>query len=93
MATFPVKYINNAMRGAPVLNGVAGSLIGLLDTFLVDGWGLATANSLSVSGGVATLDHLRALARAGLPAVVVGRALYDRRFTLPEAIAAAREVG
>jgi len=45
------------------------------------------------SGGVATLDHLRALARAGLPAVVVGRALYDRRFTLPEAIAAAREVG
>lgn len=45
------------------------------------------------SGGVATLDHLRALARAGLPAVVVGRALYDKRFTLAEAIAAAREVG
>ena len=30
-----------------------------------------------------------ALAAAGLPAVVVGRALYDRRFTLAEAIAAA----
>ena len=43
------------MRGAPVLNGVAGSLIGLLDAFLIDGWGMATANSLSVSGGVATL--------------------------------------
>ena len=42
------------------------------------------------SGGVATLDHLRALAAAGVPAVVVGRALYDARFTLAEAIEAAR---
>ena len=41
------------------------------------------------SGGVATLDHLRALAAAGVPAVVVGRALYDERFTLAEALAAA----
>ncbi|MBL8624978.1 MAG: 1-(5-phosphoribosyl)-5-[(5-phosphoribosylamino)methylideneamino]imidazole-4-carboxamide isomerase [Myxococcales bacterium] len=56
---------------------------------------LAAGVSIDViaSGGVATLDHLRALARAGLPAVVVGRALYDKRFTLLEAIAAAREVG
>ena len=41
------------------------------------------------SGGVSTLDHLRALAAAGVPAVVVGRALYDQRFTLAEALAAA----
>ena len=32
-----VKRIHESMRGAPVLNGVAGSLIGLLDTFLVNG--------------------------------------------------------
>lgn len=52
---------------------------------------LAAAVSIDViaSGGVASLDHLRALAAAGVPAVVVGRALYDRRFTLEEAIAAA----
>jgi phosphoribosylformimino-5-aminoimidazole carboxamide ribotide isomerase len=42
------------------------------------------------SGGIGSLDHLRALAAAGIPLAVVGRALYDRRFTLAEAIAAAR---
>ena len=55
---------------------------------------LAAAVTIDViaSGGVHTLDHLRALARAGLGSVVVGRALYDARFTLAEAIAAAAEV-
>jgi phosphoribosylformimino-5-aminoimidazole carboxamide ribotide isomerase len=41
------------------------------------------------SGGVATLDDVRALARLGVPAVVIGRALYENRFTVAEAIAAA----
>jgi phosphoribosylformimino-5-aminoimidazole carboxamide ribotide isomerase len=40
------------------------------------------------SGGVGSLDHLRALAAAGVGAVIVGRALYEGRFTLAEAIAA-----
>ena len=40
------------------------------------------------SGGVHSLDHVRALAAARVPAVVVGRALYDRRFTLSQALAA-----
>ena len=55
---------------------------------------LAAAVTIDViaSGGVHTLDHLRALARAGLGSVVVGRALYDARFTLAEAIATAAEV-
>lgn len=42
------------------------------------------------SGGVATLDHLRALRDADLAAVVVGRALYDGVFTLAEAVEASR---
>lgn len=42
------------------------------------------------SGGVSSLDDLRALAAAGIPYVVVGRALYDRRFTVAEAIEAAQ---
>lgn len=42
------------------------------------------------SGGVGTLDDVRALRAAGITAVVVGRALYDHRFTLAEAIGAAR---
>ncbi len=42
------------------------------------------------SGGVGTLEHLRALARVpGVASAIVGRALYERVFTLEEAIAAA----
>jgi phosphoribosylformimino-5-aminoimidazole carboxamide ribotide isomerase len=42
------------------------------------------------SGGVATTEHLRALAAiANVESAVVGRALYDGSLTLPEAIAAA----
>jgi len=37
------------------------------------------------SGGVATLDDVRALRDAGAAAVVVGTALYERRFTLADA--------
>jgi phosphoribosylformimino-5-aminoimidazole carboxamide ribotide isomerase len=40
------------------------------------------------SGGVGTLDHLRALSARGIAACIVGRALYDGSFTLDEAIAA-----
>ena len=42
------------------------------------------------SGGVGTLDHLRALAARGIHDCIVGRALYDGTFTLEEAIEAAR---
>ncbi len=40
------------------------------------------------SGGVGDLDHLRALAELGLPnlaGAMVGRALYEGRFTVAEA--------
>ncbi len=43
------------------------------------------------SGGVGTLDHLRALAAIpNVTGAIVGRALYERAFTLEEALAAAR---
>ena len=42
------------------------------------------------SGGVSSLDDLRALAAAGIHGVICGRALYDGVFTLKEAIAAAK---
>jgi len=41
------------------------------------------------SGGVGTLDDLRALAQRGVAECIVGRALYDGVFTLDEAIGAA----
>lgn len=43
------------------------------------------------SGGVGSLDDLARLARAGLPACVVGRALYEGRFSLSDAIDRARK--
>lgn len=50
-----VKHFYSSMPGAPVLNGQAGSMIGLLDACLVTGWGLKSATALTVAGGVATL--------------------------------------
>ena len=53
---------------------------------------LASASPFPViaSGGVGTLAHLHDLARlANVESVVVGRALYEGAFTLPEAITAA----
>jgi len=42
------------------------------------------------SGGVGASEDVRAACRAGLAGVVVGRALYERRVTLAEALEAAR---
>ena len=50
-----------------------------------------TEAQVIASGGVGTLSHLEALAREAAPNVegaIVGRALYERRFTAQEAIAA-----
>lgn len=52
--TTTVKHFHSAMSGAPTLNGVAGSLIAVLDACLVDGFGLKSADSVVVSGGIAT---------------------------------------
>lgn len=43
------------------------------------------------SGGVGTLEHLTTLGRAGAGIVgaIVGRAIHEKRFTIPEAVAAA----
>jgi phosphoribosylformimino-5-aminoimidazole carboxamide ribotide isomerase len=52
---------------------------------------VATDAQVIASGGVGTLAHLEALAREAAPNIegaIVGRALYERRFTAQEAIAA-----
>lgn len=61
-----------------------GPDLGLLDE-VRRGWpGLR----IIASGGVGSLDDLRGLATAGFDAVVSGRALFEGRFTVAEAIAA-----
>lgn len=42
------------MRGAPVLSGSVNSAIGVLDAFLLTGFGAVTALSVTVAGGIAT---------------------------------------
>lgn len=57
-----------------------------------DAEGLAQASAVTAipviaSGGVGTLDHLRALVSNGnLDGVIVGKAIYESRFTVAEAI-------
>ena len=46
----------------------------------------ATRVPIVASGGVGTLDHLRALRRLKLQGIIVGRALYDGAFTIDQAI-------
>jgi phosphoribosylformimino-5-aminoimidazole carboxamide ribotide isomerase len=51
----------------------------------------ATQAKVIASGGVGNLSHLKALAREAPPNIegaIVGRALYERKFTVAEAIAA-----
>lgn len=43
--------------------------------------------ALQASGGVASLEDLAALKRTGASAAIVGRALYEERFTLEDALA------
>ncbi|WP_369335995.1 HisA/HisF-related TIM barrel protein [Halomonas sp. ND22Bw] len=45
---------------------------------------------LQASGGVSSLDDITAVKALGCHGVIVGRALYEGRFGLPEAITTAR---
>ncbi len=49
-----IKYFDSTQIGAPQLTGQVGSLIGLLDACLIDGFNLKSITSLSVTANVAT---------------------------------------
>jgi phosphoribosylformimino-5-aminoimidazole carboxamide ribotide isomerase len=63
---------DGTMEGADV--GVAGELIDAADR-----------SRVIYSGGIGSLDDLRALGRLDLEGVIVGKALYEERFTLKAA--------
>jgi len=53
----------------------------------------ATSSKITASGGVGTLSHLESLSQQGVPNIegaIVGRALYEQKFTVKEAIEALR---
>jgi len=49
----------------------------------------AVSIEVIASGGIGNLDDVRALAQAGITSTVIGRALYEKAFTVEQAIAAA----
>lgn len=49
-----VVYLDSTMSGAPALSGTAGTLIGVLDACLVNGFGSITLDSLVIVDNVAT---------------------------------------
>lgn len=53
----PIHVIHSAMPGAPVLTGVAGALIAVLDACLVNGFSTQTPDSIVIAGGVATVTR------------------------------------
>ncbi|MHB8492804.1 MAG: 1-(5-phosphoribosyl)-5-[(5-phosphoribosylamino)methylideneamino]imidazole-4-carboxamide isomerase, partial [Solirubrobacteraceae bacterium] len=68
-----------------------GMLEGVGEADILDGTRAAGAATLFYSGGIGSLDVLRGLAALeapGLDGVIVGKALYERRFTVAEALAA-----
>ena len=48
----------------------------------------ATTLPVIASGGISSLEEVRAVAKLGAAGAIVGRALYEGTFTIPEAIAA-----
>ena len=45
-----------------------------------------TRHELQYSGGVATVDHIRRIAASGAEAVILGKALYEGKITLEQAL-------
>lgn len=52
--TFRVRYYHSDMRGAPVLQGVAGTALTVIDACARTGFGEVMALGIVVSGGIAT---------------------------------------
>lgn len=84
-----VRVYNTAELGAFVITNVARD--GMLEGPDVDRYRDLVELSVApiiASGGVSSLDDIRALAHTGVAGVIVGKALYEGRFTVDEALAA-----
>jgi hypothetical protein len=51
-----IRVFTNTQRGAPQLSGTAGTLLGVLRACLLDGYGAVSATSVTVAGGIATVQ-------------------------------------
>lgn len=65
-----VKFIHADMPSAPVLNALAGSLLTVLDAFLVSGFGMKSAESGTISSGVCRLNFASGVSAVDKNAVI-----------------------
>ncbi|WP_182283151.1 hypothetical protein [Comamonas testosteroni] len=65
-----VKHAYSSMAGAPAIGGTAGSLIGALDAFLVNGWGAKGVDSAVISNGICRLNFASGKSAAEAHAVI-----------------------
>jgi phosphoribosylformimino-5-aminoimidazole carboxamide ribotide isomerase len=86
-----VERVVAAGIGTALVTGIErdGVLGGPNTEILETARGIAPGLSLIASGGVGTLDDLAMLRDSGYEAAIVGRALYENRFALEEAMAVA----
>lgn len=66
-----VKFMHAEMAGAPVLGGVAGSLLATLDAFLISGFGAKAVDTGTISGGVCRLNFSSGVSAADKNAVIL----------------------
>jgi hypothetical protein len=80
---YPVKHFHSGQRGAPALTAAAGTIIALLDAVFTTGFGVVTAQSVTVADGIATAtlplnqsfeDHAVVLVEGATPAALNGEA-------------------
>jgi phosphoribosylformimino-5-aminoimidazole carboxamide ribotide isomerase len=84
LAEFPIGALRHALITDISRDGaLTGPNVGLMRDVLERRPDIA----LQASGGVSTLEDLGVLKQAGARAAIVGRALYEKRFTLEDALA------
>ncbi len=100
-------WLDEGREIAAVLDGLAGAGVGRLlvtgigsdgtmegpETVLMGGVVADGRFAVIASGGVGSVDDVAALARMGCEGVIVGRALYEGRIVLADAIAAGAAAG
>lgn len=69
MPSLPVKLLSYDQTGAPSLDGMAGSMIAVLDAALVNGFNLRTVTSFVITGGVGVFTY------ASAPGHTVGKVI------------------
>lgn len=87
-----LRQVQDAAVPRVLATGIArdGMMTGPDVALLAQTLDLAPDLHVIASGGVGTLDHVVDVAGRGVEGVIIGRAIYEGEFTVPEAIAATR---